>query len=172
MIKTSSVLTIFSLFAFALTVTDTDAAESLVQCDTLAVHYDEPRSKLVHDLVSVQALKQRPSRILVETNPEFISESPQQTAAFNRVLKADTMKPGPYANTIDIFSTKGKPVTWRLQFNDLNDNVRLTWINEELIFIQLWLGRIVSTDLIFEIRSGRFIYAKEANYGLLIEPCE
>jgi hypothetical protein len=82
------------------------------------------------------------------------------------------MKPGPYANVIEVFSTKGDPVSWRLEMVGLMDNARLQWVNEDLLFIQAWWGRIVSTDMIFEVSSGRFIYTKEANYGLLIQPCE
>ena len=92
--------------------------------------------------------------------------------AFNRVAIADTMKSGPYFNAVEVFSTKGNPISWRLEINNLKDNVRLQWLNEELLFLQAWWGRIVSTDAIFEVSSGRFIYVKEANYGLLIQPCE
>ena len=41
-----------------------------------------------------------------------------------------------------------------------------------MIFVRAWWGLFVSTDLIFEIGGGRFLYAKEANYGLLTQPCE
>jgi hypothetical protein len=40
------------------------------------------------------------------------------------------------------------------------------------LFVRVWWGRILATDLIFRIGSGDFIYAREANYGLLVQPCK
>lgn len=171
-VRNYSLALIAALFLPSMSIAQTSAAVPLMKCKDLYIGYHESAVKELAEQVTVKPLAERPKQILKEQNPQFIAESPDNTAAFNRVLIANTMNSGPYHNVIDIFSTKGKSVAWRLEFHDLKDNVRLQWFNDDVIFIQIWLGRIVSTDLIFEISSGRFIYAKEANYGLLIEPCD
>jgi len=148
------------------------AEEFLIDCNSQVVQYSDPEIVPLAGHVSVRPLPQRPAALLDEKDPEFKPKSPQGTAAFNRVVTADTTKPDPRSNSIDVFTTKGDRIAWRIDLVDLMDNARLSWINEDLLFVQAWWGRIVSTDLIFQVSSGRFIYAKEANYGLLIQPCE
>ena len=143
-----------------------------MNCDDQVVQYSAPHVVPLETHISVKPLPRRPRLILEEKNPEFVPKSSQKTAAFNRIGIADTMKPGPYSNAVEVFSTRGDPIAWRLEIVGLNDNVRLQWLNEDLLFVQAWWGRIVSTDLIFEVSSGRFIYVKEANYGLLVQPCK
>lgn len=148
------------------------AAEPLMNCRDQAVQYSEHNALSLEGHVSVRSLPQRPDRVLKERYKDFTPEADQQTVAFNRVVVADTMQPGPYSNVIDVFSTRGPVVAWRIEISEIGDNARLRWINDDLLFIQAWRGRIVSTDLIFEVSSGRFVYAREANYGMLVEPCE
>ncbi|MBL8299407.1 MAG: hypothetical protein JNN30_13800 [Rhodanobacteraceae bacterium] len=158
-------------FLLIIAATEACATQAQMDCNDQVVQYSDSDYMPLESHVSVEALPKRPAGVLREERSGFTPESLHRTAAFNRVVIADTKKPGPYTNTIDVFSTKGVPVSWRIQISDLKDNARLKWINEDLLFIQAWWGRIVSTDLIFEVSSGRFIYAKEANYGLLIQPC-
>ncbi|MFN3703023.1 hypothetical protein [Thermomonas sp.] len=159
-------------FILIIAATEVCATEPLMDCNDQVVKYDDSHFVPLESRFSVKPLLQRPDRVLRESDPEFTPESPHRTRAFNRVVIADTMKPGPYSNTIDVFSTKGDAVSWRIEIVGLRDNARLKWINEDLLFIQTWWGRIVSTDMLFEVSTGRFVYAKQANYGLLVQPCE
>ena len=147
------------------------ATEPTLNCDELTVQYSAPTLVPLEGRVVIKAASKKPGRVLEEKNPEFIPESPQGTLAFNRIAIADTMKPGPYSNTIEVFSTAGESISWRIEINDLMDNVRLRWINDDLLYVQAWWGRIVSTDMLLEVSSGRLVYAKEANYGLLVQSC-
>lgn len=171
-IALTSVLTAAALLVSARAIAAAGAAEPLMDCNDQVVQYSEPSVVPLAGHVSIKPLRQRPDRVLEEYDSEFIAKSPHGTAAFNRVVTADTTKPGSRSNVIEVFTTKGSPVAWQIEAVDLMDNMRLKWLNEDLLFVQVWWGRIVSTDLIFELGSGRFIYAKEANYGLLIQPCE
>ena len=38
-----------------------------------------------------------------------------------------------------------------------NFPVRVNWINEKLVFIRIWWGRIVGTDLIFDVEKQKFL---------------
>jgi hypothetical protein len=56
-------------------------------------------------------------------------------------------------------------------FTDHGNTFSAHWINDELLFVQVWWGRIASSDLILEVDKGKFIYDELANYGQLDEPC-
>jgi hypothetical protein len=45
------------------------------------------------------------------------------------------------------------------------------WINDKLLFVQVWWGHIASSDLILDVEKENFLYDKLANDGKLSEPC-
>ena len=142
----------------------------LIPCSDLSVDYSAP--ELTKDGIVVTKLSKAPTKVIEEADRAFKPHSPQGTAAFNRVHIANTMKAGPWNNTIQIFTVSGPKHAWQIDAHDIRDNVTLQWINDDLLFIQVWWGRIVSTDSIFQISTGTFIYQQEANYGALTQPCE
>jgi hypothetical protein len=56
--------------------------------------------------------------------------------------------------------------------NHGSSGVTTRWINDQLLFLNLWLGRIVSIDLILSVETAKFIYSEKANYRLLTQPCK
>jgi hypothetical protein len=144
-------------------------AESLQSCDEAVVRYSAPQLIPLKGHVTVKRLAARPAAPpRDEEGGEDKRWAPQQTAAFTRLTRPGPN--GPHTTALQIFSVK-TGARWRMDFDRELDSVEVRWINEELIFVRAWWGRIVSTDLIFDIFSGRFLYAKEANYGLLTQPC-
>lgn len=154
------------------TLSGASAGEPLMRCDQQTVTYSAPSSVPIDQHIRITPVSQNSRAVLAGRDVRSITESPQQTAAFHHAYVADTMKPGPYRNSIEIYSTKGPALAWRIEIDEIRDNVQPRWLNDDLIFMQVWWGRILSTDLIFELSTGRFVYAKEAHYGMLIEPCE
>jgi hypothetical protein len=49
--------------------------------------------------------------------------------------------------------------------------VRVSWLNEKLVPLQMWRGRILSTDMILDVETRRLVYEQDANYNSLIVPC-
>jgi hypothetical protein len=50
--------------------------------------------------------------------------------------------------------------------------VKVKWINEKLLFVQSWWGRVLSTDLILDVLENRIIYMQDADYfGEILPPC-
>jgi hypothetical protein len=81
------------------------------------------------------------------------------------------MKNGPWNSYIYVFGNQAKPLRLKITFRDHgNGGVRVNWLNEKLLFIQVWWGRIVSTDLILDIDSSKWLYSQNANYGNIIMP--
>ncbi|WP_457446844.1 hypothetical protein [Roseateles sp. P5_E4] len=148
-------------------------AQAAPRCDAVSVEYSAPRLVPLAGHVSVKRLVARPERELDDSDPEYKPRSPHDTAAFHRLVTIDSTKEGvPRVNSIEIYTLQGPKRAWRLDFAELAQNVEVQWLNEDLLFLRAWWGRIVSTELLFEVSSGRFLYAKEANYGLMIQPCE
>lgn len=145
-------------------------ASSRPPCKRVAVEYETADAESLSKIV-VTKLKHRPAAIQDEKDPQYQPRSPQQTAAFKRILVPDTAKLEIHREAIQIFTLSGKPAAWEIRTSDVHDASELIWLNEELIFIRVWWGRIRSTDLIFQIHPGKFIYAKDADYGELTSPC-
>lgn len=147
-------------------------AAPLPACERAGVTYSAPRLVPLHGHVAVARLATRPQRELDDSDPEYKPQSPQGTAAFFRAVTIDPTKDGPRDNVIEVFTTQGPRRAWRLDFRQLQGNVEIQWLSEDLLFLRAWWGRIVSTDLLFEVGTGRFLYAKEASYAALTAPCD
>lgn len=118
------------------------------------------------------------SKFLVEYPQDFktpISSgekvyTPQHTRWLIEV-GADYMKPGPWTTRFYIGS--GEHQTHLvLTVLDHGNTISAQWVNEKLLFGQVWWGRIYSTDFIFDAEQGKFIYREMAHYGELIQPCQ
>ena len=118
------------------------------------------------------------SRMVVRFPPGSSSElptgkkdrSPQGTRWQIAVLP-DTMKPGPW--TTHVYLGSGANPEIELVFVDeTNGGVGIKWLNEKLLYGQVWWGRIHSTDFIFDVEQRKFVYREMAHYRELIEPCK
>jgi hypothetical protein len=107
------------------------------------------------------SLSSRPKESSAEGTKHYIIQSP------------DFMKQGPWNTEIYVIGNRAKPIKLKITFVDHgNGGVRAKWLNEKLLFIQGWWGRIVSTDLILDVDTSKWVYSQNANYGNLIMPCD
>ena len=134
-----------------------------------------------YDVISYEAPhKDWPGSLTVERRPDLPTGpdaatathlSPQGTASYI-VREPDTMRPGPWTTVVDISGNKARPLNLRIRFTDhLSGGVRVSWLNEKLLWLQMWRGRLVSTDAILDVETGVFLYQQDANYGSLVIPC-
>ncbi|MCA1561258.1 MAG: hypothetical protein LC804_13690 [Acidobacteria bacterium] len=94
------------------------------------------------------------------------------TAAYF-VRKPDTTQNGPWTTTVYIRGNEARPIDLAIRFsNHASYGVLASWLSEKLLFLQVWRGRIVSTDLILDVDAKQFVYREAANYGILIRPCD
>jgi hypothetical protein len=120
--------------------------------------------------ISIDAL----SRTAVDAQVRGLgpTDSPQGTAAFF-LGTPTTTEPGPWSTTVYIRGNAARPISLAVRFSDHGSGgVRAQWLNEKLLFLQVWRGRIVSTDLILDIETQKFVYQESANYAVLILPCD
>ena len=52
-----------------------------------------------------------------------------------------------------------KPYLIRIEFSELFGLANVKWINEKLLFIRPWWGRIAATDLIYDVEAERVIHS-------------
>lgn len=98
-------------------------------------------------------------------------KSPHGTASYV-VCEPDTTKPGPWVTRVEIVGNKARPIRLVVRMQDhLSGGARVRWLNEKLLWLQLWRGRIVSTDAVLNIETGRFVYEEDANDNSFIVPC-
>lgn len=48
--------------------------------------------------------------------------------------------------------------------------VRARWLNERLVYVEAWWGRIAASELVFDSLERRFLYRKLAHYAHAIDP--
>ena len=161
-----------AIVAFVLLSFNAIASESLKKCEeTMRVDYSDSLSVALNDRV---VIKQGIAPLLLnETMSSSHVYSTHTTSSYSYLSKPDFTQPGPYNTDIAVSGTTAHPVNLTLEFKDhANNDVTPIWLNEKLLFIRVWWGRIVSTDMVLDIETGKFLYAQEANYWSLGEPCE
>lgn len=68
--------------------------------------------------------------------------------------------------TIYINSEEGYLI--KISFTKVDGINDLKWINEKLLFIRSWWGRIVATDVIYDVENEKVLYKEEVRDGRII----
>jgi hypothetical protein len=71
--------------------------------------------------------------------------------------------PGRPEATITIYAEKDHLV--QIKFTDLFGLSETRWINEKLLFMRPWWGKIVGTDIIYDVEKEKVIYAETVTDG-------
>ena len=89
------------------------------------------------------------------------------------VVEPDFTRPGPWDTTLAVFGNPTGGEMLRVSFSDHGSGgVRTTWLNEKLLFVQVWWGRIVSSDLVLDVERGALLHAEDADLAAFLGPCE
>ncbi len=148
------------------------SAPSSDECNDLdAITYTSPSIVPLKDRIIIN--KTTDKTPLLSIDEELLKISPQGTSRLIFVDQPDFMKKGPWSTKARIVGNKAHPVNLTIEFRDhANQAIRVDWLNEKLLFLRVWWGRVVSTDLILNVETGERIYAEEANYDNIIMPCD
>lgn len=85
----------------------------------------------------------------------------------------DTMKVGPWTTVLFVGGNLTRPIGLSVTFSDrASYGVDAAWVSEKLLFLRVARGRIISTELILDVETGKFIYVETADRLMLIIPCE
>ena len=90
------------------------------------------------------------------------------------VERPDTLKPGPWTTKVYIFDHAVTSSCICLEVRDhASYDVRTKWVNEKLLFVSAWWGRVAGTDCIIDLQSCKLAYAEDVSYlGLVKQPEE
>jgi len=72
--------------------------------------------------------------------------------------KPDTMRNRPWNTQLYIFDQTSKNHCIRVALIDHDGRVDHTWLNDKMLFVRVWLGRIAWTDFVLDAETGRFVY--------------
>lgn len=53
----------------------------------------------------------------------------------------------------------------QIKLNSLQYQPEPKWINEKLLFVSAWWGRIAATDTIIDVSNGQIVYQEQASYA-------
>lgn len=67
--------------------------------------------------------------------------------------------------TVTIYAEKEHLV--QIQFSELFGLSDINWINEKLLFLRPWWGRIVATDMIYDVEKDKIVYAETVTDGYI-----
>jgi len=140
--------------------------------DRDVVQYSAPKLVQIKDRIVIKRGDAKAANAARRAPLEWTA-SGQGTAKFAVVEKPKFAEEGPWTTKVRVVGNKARPIDWAIEFRGhWNDDVKLQWINEKLLFFKVWWGRLLATDMILNIDTGEPIYVEEANYHSISAPCD
>lgn len=101
------------------------------------------------------------SRIRIEhvalEKPEKTTPSPNGVYYF-AILEPETSSP-----SVLVYSEKSRLA--RIAFGEVKGLSSVSWINERMLYIRVWWGRVAATDLVFDVEKERVVHAESVHWG-------
>lgn len=141
-------------------------SQTLTACGTQTVNYRAAPREIEKKIQPTRSV----AIAVVPTSGKRVA-SPQGTRWFVEVDPDYMSVKEPWKTTLYIGSAGDDKTVLLATFTDHGNTFSAHWINEKLLFVQVWWGRIASSDLILDVSQGKYIYNEFANYGELVEPC-
>jgi len=139
--------------------------QELPKCGTARVEYT-PFDDSYSGRIQINSLRSSDA----QPAPSEKILSPQHTRWLTEILP-DTMKPGPWTTRVYVGAGDSAPDVELRFVDDAYGGANVRWLNEKLIFGEVWWGRIYATDFILDVEQRKFIYREMAHFGNLMEPC-
>ncbi len=140
-----------------------------MRCSDARVLYEKPDPEALANVELIA--KPKLERVPAATQLEPAVAARDGTRHF-RLLQPDTMKDGPWQTMIYIYEGTGLvPILAVRASNHKSLGVQPQWINEKLLHLAVVWGRIGSTEFILDVEKRKWIYAENAHYGAMVEPC-
>jgi hypothetical protein len=153
------------LVAAAMCVSAAAAAQQIV-CGQAKVRYKQPSDAIKAKIY----LSSAPQRVILSKDLKK-SLSPQGTQWFVEIDPDYAKTESPWNTTLYIGDSSNSAPHLRIEFNDHGNTFSAHWINDKLLFVQVFWGRLASSDLIVDVEQKQFVYHEFAHYGELSEPC-
>jgi hypothetical protein len=106
------------------------------------------------------------SRGKIHPNSNIKKVFSPNNAYWYAVQGADYMKPGPYSTEILIYNERGYLISLKLLEHSQYEP-KISWINEKLLYVEVWWGRILGTYLILDVEKEQVIYKEMIHDGVI-----
>ncbi len=84
--------------------------------------------------------------------------------------KPNTMRDGPWNTRLSIGDAAEPNRCVRVELLDhANGGVRCQWLNDKLLSVRVWFGRIAWTDLVLDTETLRFAYIEDGRLDAVLE---
>ena len=91
--------------------------------------------------------------------------SPQNTRRYVQT-EPDTMQEGPWSTDVYVFGRRQSDRILQVHIDGhTSGGVRPKWINDNLLFIEVWWGRLGATDYILDIEHQKWMYSMDADFS-------
>ena len=158
-------------FVLVLVITGCDEGDRQVKADgdwqfhTRPDKWAEPRifhssfNQRYSDRISI-------SRVALADVNEPKEVSPNKAYWFSACYP-DTVKPGPYDFRADIYNERDYLI--RLKVSDVYGNYeqQIRWINEKLLYVKVWWGRVKGADFVIDVEREAVIHQEDVNRGAI-----
>jgi hypothetical protein len=140
--------------------------QELLKCGSARVHY-APFDNSYSSRIQVNS----PTSSATQLSTSEKVFSPQGTRWLTQALP-DTTKPGPWTTRVYVGEGESGPDVELKFVDEGSGGVSVRWLNEKLIFGEVWWGRIYATDFIFDLEQRKFVYREMAHFVELIQACQ
>ena len=139
------------------------------ECITSArVTYTAPNSDFLR---RVTLETSPPSKAAAASAPPSSAQFSPQGTRWLALVGPDFTRPGPWHSTIHLGEAGHSLPFLSLHFHDHSSGgVKAMWLNEKLVFVRAWWGRVVSTDGVFDVQSQQWLYREDADYVAFTVP--
>ncbi|MDP9141737.1 MAG: hypothetical protein M3O62_13195 [Pseudomonadota bacterium] len=150
-------------------VAPTWAEEPKLRCGDARVTYSDIAAEWRSNVQLIGTANPVSKSVQAQLEPPVFTE---EKSRHSRMLKPDTMRTGPWTTTIYVYEGTGtEPILAIKVAEHANAGPYVTWINEKLLHIVAFWGRIAGSELILDVEKMKWIYAEDAHYGQMVEPC-
>jgi hypothetical protein len=80
-------------------------------------------------------------------------------------MEPDYMKPGPWNSTLLVGDHVHEKPFLRIDVREHGNTFNAQWLNEKLLFIEVWWGRIHASDIIVDVEKRQIIYHEFGDYS-------
>jgi hypothetical protein len=81
------------------------------------------------------------------------------------VMSPDTMRPGPWSTKIEVFNERNYVIMIELINHAATYTTTVKWINEKLLYVEFWWGRVLGTYFIYDVEREKIIIKEMVNDG-------
>ena len=134
------------------------------------IQYSEAR-ELLRDRVIVETATEIGGRFPALRRFEEIP-SPYRTARA-LISRADTSERGPWTTVLAVHGNEVRPLDLLITIKDHGTGgVNARWLNEKLMWIRVWWGVVVATELLVNVENAEILFFEESDYRQLLLPCD